>query len=111
METPAKAWASPRFMGNCGISMAPLSIDRYPPPLAIMGGEPQNLFLTFEGYHAALARDPTALNDACQVGHTTLRAGPWTARPRGDAIGDRGHAARARINVSFATPSVVALSV
>jgi N-acyl-D-amino-acid deacylase len=39
--------------GNCGISLAPLSITRYPPP----------------------DRDPPALNAACQVGHMTLRVG------------------------------------
>ena len=31
--------------GNCGISLAPLSIDRYPPPpLDIIGREPQQFF-------------------------------------------------------------------
>jgi N-acyl-D-amino-acid deacylase len=62
--------------GNCGISLAPLKIDRYPPPpLDIIAREPSQLFATFEGYLAALDRDPPALNAACQVGHTTLRVG------------------------------------
>jgi N-acyl-D-amino-acid deacylase len=62
--------------GNCGISLAPLSIDRYPPPpLDIIGREPKQFFATFDGYLSALDRDPPALNAACQVGHTTLRAG------------------------------------
>src|SRR6478609_10678882 len=62
--------------GNCGISLAPLSIDRYPPPpLDIIGREPKQFFPTFNGYLSALDNDPPALNAACQVGHTTLRAG------------------------------------
>src|SRR5437588_6470244 len=62
--------------GNCGISLAPLSINGYPPPpLDIIGREPQQFFATFEGYLSALDRDPPALNAACQVGHTTLRVG------------------------------------
>ncbi|MBM3526661.1 MAG: D-aminoacylase [Alphaproteobacteria bacterium] len=62
--------------GNCGISLAPLAIDRYPPPpLDIIAREPSQLFATFGGYLSALDRDPPALNAACQVGHTTLRIG------------------------------------
>ena len=62
--------------GNCGISLAPLSIDRYPPPpLDIIGREPNQFFPTFDSYLTALDNDPPALNAACQVGHTTLRAG------------------------------------
>lgn len=62
--------------GNCGISLAPLAIDRYPPPpLDIIGREPQQFFATFDGYLSALDRDPPALNAVCQVGHSTLRVG------------------------------------
>lgn len=62
--------------GNCGISLAPLTITRYPPPpLDIIGREPQQFFASFDGYLSALDRDPPALNAACQVGHTTLRVG------------------------------------
>jgi N-acyl-D-amino-acid deacylase len=62
--------------GNCGISLAPLSINRYPPPpLDIIGREPDQFFPTFDSYLTALDNDPPALNAACQVGHTTLRAG------------------------------------
>ena len=60
--------------GNCGISLAPLSINRYPPPpLDIIGREPQQFFSTFGAYLSALDRDPPALNAVCQVGHSTLR--------------------------------------
>jgi N-acyl-D-amino-acid deacylase len=62
--------------GNCGISLAPLSIDRYPPPpLDIIGREPQQFYPTFDAYLSALDRDPPALNAVCQVGHSTLRVG------------------------------------
>jgi N-acyl-D-amino-acid deacylase len=62
--------------GNCGISLAPLSIDRYPPPpLDIIGREPQQFFATFDAYLSALDREPPALNAVCQVGHSTLRVG------------------------------------
>jgi N-acyl-D-amino-acid deacylase len=62
--------------GNCGISLAPLSIGRYPPPpLDIIAREAKQFFATFDDYLSALDRDPPALNAACQVGHTTLRAG------------------------------------
>ncbi len=61
--------------GNCGISLAPLSIAHYPPPpLDIIGREASQFFASFDGYLSALDRDPPALNAACQVGHTTLRA-------------------------------------
>ena len=67
--------------GNCGISLAPLSIDRYPPPpLDIIAREPSQFFASFQGYLSALDRDPPALNAACQVGHTTLRAGVMVTR-------------------------------
>jgi N-acyl-D-amino-acid deacylase len=62
--------------GNCGISLAPLTIGRYPPPpLDLIAREPQQFFESFGSYLAALDRDPPALNAACQVGHSTLRVG------------------------------------
>jgi len=62
--------------GNCGISLAPLTIDRYPPPpLDIIGREPKQFFATFDAYLSALDKDPPALNAVCQVGHSTLRVG------------------------------------
>lgn len=76
MECKISQGVTTVITGNCGISLAPLLIDRYPPPpLDIIGREPQQFFPTFEGYLDALDRDPPALNAACQVGHTTLRAG------------------------------------
>lgn len=74
--------------GNCGISLAPLNIDRYPPPpLDIIGREPQQFFSTFDAYLSALDREPSALNAVCQVGHSTLRVG---AMQRLDRAADTG---------------------
>jgi N-acyl-D-amino-acid deacylase len=76
MECKISQGVTTVITGNCGISLAPLSIDRYPPPpLDIIGREPQQFFPAFESYLSALDRDPPALNAACQVGHTTLRVG------------------------------------
>jgi N-acyl-D-amino-acid deacylase len=76
MECKISQGVTTVITGNCGISLAPLSIDRYPPPpLDIIGREPKQFFATFDGYLSALDRDPPALNAACQVGHSTLRVG------------------------------------
>src|SRR6478609_8297884 len=76
MECKISQGVTTVITGNCGISLAPLAIDRYPPPpLDIIGREPQQFFPTFDAYLSALDREPPALNAACQVGHTTLRAG------------------------------------
>jgi N-acyl-D-amino-acid deacylase len=76
MECKISQGVTTVITGNCGISLAPLSIDRYPPPpLDIIGREANQFFKSFDGYLSALDRDPPALNAACQVGHTTLRAG------------------------------------
>ena len=76
MECKVSQGVTTVITGNCGISLAPLAIDSYPPPpLDIIAREPSQLFATFDGYLSALDRDPPALNAACQVGHTTLRVG------------------------------------
>lgn len=80
--------------GNCGISLAPLTIDRYPPPpLDIIGREPKQFFPTFDAYLSALDSDPPALNAVCQVGHSTLRVG---AMARLDRAADAGEIAAMR---------------
>ncbi len=76
MECKISQGVTTVITGNCGISLAPLSIEHYPPPpLDIIGREAKQFFATFDGYLSALDRDPPSLNAACQVGHTTLRAG------------------------------------
>jgi N-acyl-D-amino-acid deacylase len=62
--------------GNCGVSLAPLAIDRRPPPpLDLLGPDPKMFFPEFGDYLGALDRDPPALNAVSQVGHSTLRVG------------------------------------
>src|ERR1700754_4786135 len=76
MECKISQGVTTVITGNCGISLAPLSIASYPPPpLDIIAREAAQFFATFDEYLSALDRDPPALNAACQVGHTTLRAG------------------------------------
>jgi N-acyl-D-amino-acid deacylase len=64
--------------GNCGISLAPWGAPAgatVPPPLNLLGHGPA-LFgdATFAAYLARLEAAPAAVNAACLVGHTTLRA-------------------------------------
>ena len=82
--------------GNCGISLAPLSITRYPPPpLDIIAREPEQFFSTFDQYLSALDRDPPALNAACQVGHMTLRVGAMDLLDRAATASEVGAMRRA----------------
>src|SRR4029077_347760 len=63
-------------VGNCGISLAPLSLDGVPrPPLDLLGERPDFRFVRFADYLAALDAAPAAVNAACMVGHSTLRVG------------------------------------
>jgi N-acyl-D-amino-acid deacylase len=69
--------------GNCGISLAPLSIDRAPPPpLDLIGDAADYRYGRFADYLMALDRSPAAINAACLVGHSTLRVGSMTALDR-----------------------------
>lgn len=63
--------------GNCGLSLAPWIPARsqpVPPPLDLLGGPDDFVYGDFHGYLAALEATPAALNAACLVGHSTLRA-------------------------------------
>ena len=62
--------------GNCGISLAPLTLTRAPPPpLDLIGDERDYCFGRFADYLGALDAHPPALNAACLVGHSSLRVG------------------------------------
>jgi N-acyl-D-amino-acid deacylase len=62
--------------GNCGISLAPLTLDRLPPPpLDLLGEAADYAYPRFADYFAALDATPPAINAACLVGHSTLRVG------------------------------------
>jgi N-acyl-D-amino-acid deacylase len=69
--------------GNCGINLAPLTIDRRPPPpLDLVGEKPEHYFASFRTYLDALDAAPPAINAACQVGHSTLRLGAMDSLDR-----------------------------
>jgi N-acyl-D-amino-acid deacylase len=63
-------------VGNCGVSLAPWVADRPPPPpLDLVGAQADYRFASFGDYLDLLDRQGIALNAACLVGHSTLRAG------------------------------------
>lgn len=60
--------------GNCGISLAPLRHENPPPPFDLLGDGDSYTFDTFAAYIRALQNQSAAVNSACMVGHSTLRA-------------------------------------
>jgi len=63
-------------VGNCGVSLAPLTLPGAPPPpLDLLGGRQDYRFPRFADYLAALQGVGGATNTAALVGHSTLRAG------------------------------------
>ncbi|MBE9552631.1 MAG: D-aminoacylase [Proteobacteria bacterium] len=61
--------------GNCGISLAPITLKRPPvPPLDLLGAAEEFRFSSFDAYMRALEADGVPVNAAPMVGHTTLRA-------------------------------------
>ena len=61
-------------VGNCGISLAPLSLAGAPPaPLNLLGGRERFRFPGFGQYVRALQEAALPLNVAALVGHGTLR--------------------------------------
>ena len=63
-------------VGNCGVSLSPLSLaGDPPPPMNLLGGRADYRFATARDYVAAVDADPPALNVAMLTGHSTLRAG------------------------------------
>jgi len=62
--------------GNCGVSLAPLKIDRRPPaPLDLICDTPEGFYGDFASYLKALDDAPAAVNVLAQVGHSSLRVG------------------------------------
>lgn len=60
--------------GNCGISLAPLAHASPPAPLDLLDEGGSYRFTRFSAYLDALRAAPAAVNAACMVGHSTLRA-------------------------------------
>ncbi|MCB1269717.1 MAG: amidohydrolase family protein, partial [Microthrixaceae bacterium] len=60
--------------GNCGISLAPVTFDAYPPaPLNLLGGPEAYQFPRFADYARAIADIVPAVNVAALIGHSSLR--------------------------------------
>jgi N-acyl-D-amino-acid deacylase len=75
-------------VGNCGISLAPMLPDRpLPPPLDLIASD-ECRFPRFADYLDALDRAPAAVNAACLVGHSTLRAGAMSRLDRPGSEGE-----------------------
>src|ERR1700704_1448895 len=83
MAAKASQGVTTVITGNCGISLAPLSLDRPPPPpLDLIGDADDYAYPRFADYLAALDKSPPAINAAALVGHSTLRAGAMTELDR-----------------------------
>jgi len=88
--------------GNCGVSLAPLTIDRRPPsPLDLICEEGGGFFADFGGYLAALDQEPPAVNALCQVGHSSLRVGAMDSLER-PATGAEVRLMRERLEAALA---------
>ena len=76
MAAKASQGVTTVITGNCGISLAPLTLDRPPPPpLDLLGDAADYAYPRFADYLTALDATPPAVNAACLVGHSTLRVG------------------------------------
>src|SRR6185312_1953574 len=92
MAAKASQGVTTVITGNCGVSLAPLTLeDRPPPPLDLIGDEGDYLYPRFGDYLAALDKSPPAINAACLVGHSTLRVG---AMPEFDRAANDSEIAR-----------------
>lgn len=61
-------------VGNCGISLAPVTFTADPPPpMNLLGGREAYQFPRFAAYADTLARKPPAVNVAALIGHSALR--------------------------------------
>jgi N-acyl-D-amino-acid deacylase len=87
MAAKASQGVTTVITGNCGISLAPLSLADQrraapPPPLDLIGDIADYAYPRFADYLAALDKSPPAVNAACLVGHSSLRAGAMSELDR-----------------------------
>ncbi len=61
-------------VGNCGISLSPVTMRERPmPPLDLLGDESWWTFGSFAEYAERLAREPAPVNTVALIGHMSLR--------------------------------------
>lgn len=66
-------------VGNCGISLAPVTFAHDPPaPMNLLGGREAYQFPTFAAYAAAIRKVVPAVNVASLIGHSALRLAVMT---------------------------------
>jgi N-acyl-D-amino-acid deacylase len=88
--------------GNCGVSLAPVRVDReLPATFDLLGGVAGFRFPDFGAYADAIDATPPAVNAACLVGHSTLRLGAMERLDR-RASDDEVAAMRERFGRAFA---------
>ena len=63
------------IVGNCGISLAPITDIDPPPPLNLLGGRESFHYESMAAYLAAVEAARPSVNVAALVGHGTLRVG------------------------------------
>lgn len=70
-------------VGNCGISLSPLTLTGDPPPpLNLLGDRPAYEFDSFAAYRERLAQVVPGINVAALIGHSSLRVGTMTELDR-----------------------------
>lgn len=63
-------------VGNCGVSLAPVRLERAPPPpMDLLGGRADYRFGTVRAFVEQLNETAPATNAAILIGHSTLRVG------------------------------------
>ncbi len=87
-------------VGNCGISLAPITDIDPPPPLNLLGGREYFNFASMAEYLAAVKDTKPSVNVAALVGHSTLRAGAMDDLKRG-ATGDEISVMREKLAASL----------
>jgi N-acyl-D-amino-acid deacylase len=94
MAAKASQGVTTVITGNCGISLAPLALDRPPPPpMDLLGDTADFAYPRFADYLAALDKAPPAINAACLVGHSSLRVGTMAELDRAARADEIAHMA------------------
>jgi N-acyl-D-amino-acid deacylase len=94
--------------GNCGVSLAPLVADAPPPPFDLIAAPKDFKYRRFGEYLEDLDAHPAALNAACLVGHSTLRAAAMDRLDR--AASDTEIAAMRAVAVESVSDGAIGLS-